>query len=66
MTVQYQPLRITSPMGHVTITSTIFVFLKILAMSFLVRSEVAARGHGRHMVAGLPFVRIVSGRMSIP
>ncbi len=47
MTVQYQPLRITSPTLHATIIFTISVFLTILVMSFVFRGEVVAHGHGR-------------------
>ena len=47
MTAFSEPMKITSPTLHATILFTISVFVAILAMSFLFKVEVVARGEGR-------------------
>lgn len=47
MTAYSEPMKITSPTLHATILFTISVFVAILAMSFLFKVEVVARGEGR-------------------
>ncbi|MBK5933390.1 hemolysin D [Rhodovulum imhoffii] len=47
MTAFSEPMKITSPTLHATIVFTISVFVAILAMSFLFKVEVVARGEGR-------------------
>ena len=47
MTTYPEPMKITSPTLHATILFTISVFVAILAMSFLFKFEVVARGEGR-------------------
>lgn len=47
MTPYSEPMKITSPTLHATIFFTISVFVAILAMSFLFKVEVVARGEGR-------------------
>ena len=44
MTAFSEPKKITSPTLHATIIFTISVFVAILAMSFLFKVEVVARG----------------------
>ena len=47
MTVYSEPMNTSSPTLHATILFTISVFVAILAMSFLFKVEVVARGEGR-------------------
>lgn len=47
MTVHAEPLKVTSPTLHATIFFTIAVFAALVAMSFIFKVEVVARGVGR-------------------
>ncbi len=52
MTAFSEPMKITSPTLHATILFTISAFVAILAMSFLFKVEVVARGEGRVVPIG--------------
>ena len=52
MTPYSEPIKITSPTLHATIFFTISVFCSMLAMSFLFKVEVVARGGGRVVPMG--------------
>ncbi len=57
MTQASDPMRMTSPTLHLTILTTITVFVAILVMTFVFRIEVVARGQGR--VVPLSRVQVV-------